>query len=167
MRYLGFLLLLGISPLLSAQTCLSTVPETSPVSALIDNADGTVSDQRTGLVWMSCSLGQTWTSSGCEGDATELSWQQALQRAHGYEFNGVNDWRVPNLKELSTITERSCVRPAVNATVFPNTPSDDYWTSTPSVTDPSRAWSIAFFNSSNAIRQKSLFGFVRLVRTAD
>jgi hypothetical protein len=59
------------------------------------------------------------------------------------------------------------VRPAINEFFFPNTSSDDYWTSTPSVVDPKRAWVIAFFNSSNSLKDKRLFVFTRLVRTAD
>jgi hypothetical protein len=116
---------------------------------------------------MRCSFGQTWLNDICVGDASELNWQQALQAAHGYVFANQLGWRVPNVKELSSITERSCVRPAINELLFPNTPSDDFWTSSPSVLDPHRAWVIAFFNSSNSIKQKDRFVFVRLVRNAD
>lgn len=150
-----------------AQTCLSSVDETTPSSDFVDNGDGTVTDSGTGLMWMQCSLGQIWEDGECTGDASELSWQQALQQAHGYSFAEQSDWRLPNIKELATIAERACVRPSINETLFPNTPSDDFWTSTPSVLDAERAWVIAFFNSSNSIKQKSLFVFARLVRTAD
>ncbi|AGH43655.1 Lcl C-terminal domain-containing protein [Paraglaciecola psychrophila] len=71
------------------------------------------------------------------------------------------------MKELASLTERSCARPAINEFFFPNTSSDDYWTSTPSVINPERAWVIAFFNSSNTLKDKRLFVFTRLVRTAD
>jgi hypothetical protein len=116
---------------------------------------------------MRCSLGQTWSGNTCVGDASELNWQQALQAAHGYKFANKKGWRVPNIKELATITERSCVRPAINEELFPNTPSDDFWTSTPAIQDVQRAWVLAFFNSSNSIKQKELFVFARLVRNAD
>ncbi len=150
-----------------AQTCLTTITETTPSANFTDNGDGTVSDLTTGLMWMQCSVGQTFQNGTCTGDASELSWQQALQFAHGYQFAGLDGWRVPNVKELSTITERSCVRPSINETLFPATLSDDYWTSTPSVIDANRAWVVAFFNSSNSIKQKNLFVFARLVRDVD
>lgn len=161
------LLLLVLGLQVQAQTCLTTVDETTPTDNFVDNGDGTISDPSTGLMWMQCSVGQTWNSGVCEGDASELTWQQALQAAHGLTFANQTGWRVPNIKELATISERSCVRPSINETLFPNTPSDDYWTSTPSVVDANRAWVIAFFNSSNSIKQKNLFVFARLVRTAD
>ena len=148
-----------------AQTCLSTAAETTPTNQFTDNNDGTITDTATGLIWMQCSLGQTWQNGSCLGDASELNWQQALQAAHGFHFAGQDGWRLPNLKELASITERQCVRPAINESLFPNTPSDDFWTSTPSLLDANRAWVVAFFNSSNAIKQKNLFVFARLVRT--
>ena len=164
-------LLLLVLPLLSfgafSQTCLSSITATTPTSNFVLNTDGTVTDQTFRLTWMRCSLGQTWSVDTCVGDASELNWQQALQTAHGYEYANKKGWRVPNIKELATITERSCVRPAVNEELFPNTPSDDFWTSTPSIQDAQRAWVVAFFNSSNSVKQKELFVFTRLVRTAD
>lgn len=151
----------------NAQTCLSDSLETAPATQFVDNGDGTVTDSTHGLMWMQCSLGQTWENGTCSGDADALNWQQALQQAHGYEFASLDGWRLPNVKELASLTERQCVRPAINETRFPNTPSDDFWSSTPSLSDPQRAWVVAFFNSSNSIKQKDLFVFVRLVRTAD
>lgn len=164
-KFLFCLLFLGQQAL--AQTCLSTIVETTPTTSFTDNGNGTISDLTTGLMWMQCSVGQTLQNGSCIGDASELSWQQALQFAHGFEFAHLGGWRLPNLKELSTITERSCVRPSINESLFPATQSDDYWTSTPSVTDPERAWVVAFFNSSNSIKQKNLFVFARLVRNID
>jgi hypothetical protein len=151
----------------ASQTCLPEFDATILEDAYIDNGDGTVTDASLGLTWMRCSLGQTWQNDSCTGDASELSWQQALLTAHGYQYANKLGWRVPNIKELASLTERACVRPAINSLFFPNTSSDDYWTSTPSVSDSQRAWVIAFFNSSNSLKDKKLFVFTRLVRTAD
>lgn len=164
-KCLSLCLLLSVNCL--AQTCLSTISESSPSENFVDNGDGTVSDLSSGLMWMSCSVGQSWSEGSCAGEATALDWQQALQAAHGKEFADMAGWRLPNVKELSSISERSCVRPAINTELFPNTPSDDFWSSTPSVIDGDRAWVVAFFNSSNSLKQKSLFVYVRLVRNVD
>lgn len=152
---------------LMSQTCLETITPTLSESDFTDNADGTLTDTRYGLMWMRCSLGQTWENETCNGDALELNWQQALVAAHGYVYADKLGWRVPNIKELASITERQCVRPAINNVLFPATPSDDFWTSTPAVADGQRAWVIAFFNSSNSIKAKSAFVYTRLVRTAN
>ena len=164
-KCLSLFLLLSVNCL--AQTCLSTISESSPSENYVDNGDGTVSDLSSGLLWMSCSLGQSWSEGSCVGEASALDWQQALQAAHGMEFADMAGWRLPNIKELSTLSERSCVRPAINTELFPNTPSDDFWSATPSVIDADRAWVVAFFNSSNSLKQKTLFVYVRLVRNVD
>lgn len=164
-RYLTPLVALLFASASQAQTCLSSVAETAPSTQFVDNKDGTVTDNKHGLMWMTCSVGQVWQTGNCSGDADKLNWQQALQAAHGLTFAKQTGWRVPNVKELATLTERACVRPSINAKTFPSTASDDYWTSTPSVSDPMRAWVVAFFNGSNSLKEKELFVFVRLVRT--
>ncbi len=152
-----------------AQTCLDSIDNTTPTDIFVDNANGTITDMTTGLMWMRCSVGQTFQASDnqCIDDAQQLNWQQALTTAHGFSFANFNDWRVPNLKELTSLVERQCVRPAINVELFPSTPSDDYWSSTPSVTDPARSWIVAFFNGSNSLRQKQQSVFVRLVRNVN
>ncbi|BDX06226.1 DUF1566 domain-containing protein [Planctobacterium marinum] len=154
---------------IQAQTCVSGLPETAPEANFTDNEDGTVTDTSTGLMWMRCSIGQTWsdTDSTCTGDATALTWQEALQIAYGYEYAGHNDWRLPNVKQLISITEKTCVRPSINETIFPETTSDDYWSSTPSLNDYTMSWVVAFFNSSNSLKEKDAFVYSRLVRVAD
>ena len=148
------------------QTCLSNIPATTPDAEFTELSTVQIKHERSGLVWMRCAIGQTWDGSNCTGDAQQLTWQQALQLAHGYQVEESGGWRLPNIKELATLTERQCVRPAINATLFPDTPADDFWTSTPAVNDDQRAWVVAFFNSSNSIKDKDRFVFVRLVRTA-
>jgi len=165
MKKLLFLMFISVSSY--AQTCLDDVNETADEAQFVVNTDGTATHTASGLMWMRCSVGQTYSAESCVGEADELNWQQALEEAHGYTFAGYSGWRVPNLKELATLTERACVRPAINETVFPNTLFDDYWTSTPSLLDADRAWVVAFFNSSNALKEKSLFVYTRLVRTVD
>lgn len=167
MKHVLLLMLLFSSYTLLAQTCLDNIEATTPTTNFVDNADGTITDSKRGLMWMRCSLGQTWQNAACVGDASVLTWQQALVSAHGYVYANQQGWRVPNIKELASITEGQCVRPAINVEIFPNTPADDFWTSTPSVTDPKRAWVIAFFNSSNSLKEKNLFVYTRLVRTAN
>lgn len=152
-----------------AQTCTSGLPETAPESNFIDNEDGTVTDTSTGLMWMRCSIGQTWNGENttCTGDATAMTWQEALQIAYGYEYASHNDWRLPNVKQLISITEKTCVRPSINEAIFPETTSDDYWSSTPSLSDYTMSWVVAFFNSSNSLKEKDAFIYTRLVRVAD
>lgn len=169
MKNLWLIILLFMTCNVWAQSCLTSIVDTSPDTNFTDNEDGTVTDSTTGLMWMKCTIGQTYneTDNTCTGEGTVLTWQEALQSTYGFQFATFTSWRLPNVKELASITERSCVRPSINETLFPNTPSDDFWTSTPSLVDLESAWVVAFFNSSNALKDKDNFVFVRLVRFAD
>ncbi len=62
---------------------------------LVDNKDGTVTDQATGLTWMKADSGKTMT------------WEQALKYAKNLNHAGYNDWRLPNVKELQSIVDYS------------------------------------------------------------
>jgi len=159
--------MLGVSVGVAAeQFCYSSVPETAAEDQFKKIDGGIAWHTVTNLMWMRCAIGQTWDGSDCLGEAQTYTWKEALQLSVGYEFLGSKNWRLPNLKELNSITEQACVRPSVDENVFSNTPSDDFWTSTPSGLDPTRAWVVAFFNSSTSIKQKDRSIYVRLVRTS-
>ncbi len=102
--------------------------------------NGTIKDTRTGLIWSVCSLGQTWGQDAkgndtCTGSpASYNTWKIALnavQSANTTATFSKNDWRLPNIKELDSIVDRSCYRPAINQDVFPNTSPINYYSSTP------------------------------------
>jgi hypothetical protein len=161
-----FSTLLFCANALAEQACLSSVPETAAEDEFEKIDGGLVWHTETNLIWMRCALGQTWDGSDCLGEATKFTWQEALQISVGYEFLGSTQWRLPNIKELVSITEKSCVRPSINDSTFPQTPPDDFWTSTPVANDGIRAWAVAFYNSSMSNKQKDRALNVRLVRTA-
>ncbi|SFR54034.1 DUF1566 domain-containing protein [Thiomicrospira sp. ALE5] len=67
------------------------------------NNDGTVYDKKTNLIWMRCSLGQTWTGTTCSGDASRHFLQVAEDLAKQSRFAGKTDWRVPTVDELHSL----------------------------------------------------------------
>ena len=105
-------------------------------------------------MWMTCSLGQTFGNSdySCTGSVTTFdTWTEALLAVQTFNdgggYAGHGDWRVPNVKELSSLVERACSAPsivqadsALSVTtsggsvdinqLFPSTPLWRYWTST-------------------------------------
>ena len=103
-----------------------------------------VYDKSTDLTWTRCSYGQQWTDDGgCSGSVKMLDWHSAM----GLHLQGDADWRLPQRDELQTIVAQNCKKPAINETVFPGTPSIQYWTSTAS--GPSYAW-VVFFRTGMA-----------------
>jgi len=151
----------------SYAACLTTIPATTPTSDFVDHGDGTVSHTKTGLMWKQCSEGLS--GAGCAtGAATGHTWQAALQLAEtlnaGVGFAGFNDWRLPNIKELNSIVERQCFTPAINATLFPNTVSSWYWSSSSYAANATGAWVVGFDGGGDGADIRSNNGYVRLVR---
>jgi len=153
--------------IVSAQTCqTASIPSTTPTSRFTMNGNGTVTDTKTGLMWKKCSEGQSGTDCS-SGSAATYTWQQALQQAqtvNSGSFAGYSDWRVPNVKELVSITEKQCVEPAINLTVFPNTPSSWFWSSSPGASVSNGAWIVYFSIGNSSYDFKDSFNYVRLVR---
>ena len=151
-----------------AQACkTASIPATTPTNRFTVNNNGTVSDTQTGLMWKTCSEGQNGTDcSG--GSAATYTWQLALQQAqtinNGGGFAGYSDWRVPNVKELVSITEKQCTEPAINLTVFPNTPSVWFWSSSPNASLSFHAWLVDFGGGYSFNFVKGSGSYVRLVR---
>lgn len=146
-----------------------------------------VTDTKTGLMWMRCSLGQKWDGSTCQGDATTYTWKKAIDSANNFSFAGYSDWRLPTVQELKTLVYCSggqptewneaissgeydgCIvtynSPTIVQEVFPNTPATWEWSSTPNDTDTNHAWAVNFGKGS-APRNGDKTGAVpvRLVR---
>jgi len=152
-----------------AQTCYdSDLTATTPTDRFVQNDNGTVEDSLTGLMWMRCSIGQTYNSetASCDSDAKQMTWKEALQTAKSTQFADFSDWHVPDFKQLAGMVERQCVNPAVNKVLFPNTPPENYWTNTTSIDVGDHAWAYAFYSGKNNLKSKNADIYVRLVRYA-
>lgn len=106
--------------------------------AFVDEGEGLIRDTRTDLVWERCSLGQDFAGEEedqvrCDGEAQPMNWEQALQEVaerNRSGYRGHDDWRLPNIKELSSLLEPRCAAPAIDAAVFPQSSFEGYWSST-------------------------------------
>lgn len=122
------------------QRCHDDLVSTTPTDAFIVLVDGAVLDKRTGLVWYRCALGQSFnrTTNQCDGEPISVTWQGALQSVESTNSNGgtagYQNWRLPNIKELGSLVERSCFNPALNIEIFPfytqEFGAERFWSST-------------------------------------
>ena len=119
---------------------------------LTNNGDGTVTDNTTGLMW------QQATAPGA------YSWEEALSYADNLTYAEYGDWRLPNLKELQSITDQETYDPVIDTDYFPITFSAHYWSSSTHVSNPESAWGVAFGEGEVDDDTKTLDGYVRCVR---
>jgi len=83
----------------------------------MDNGNGTISDQATGLTWTQGDSGST------------LDWEGALAYCEALDTAGYSDWRLPNTKELQTIADYTRI-PAIDPIFSLTAPESWFWTST-------------------------------------
>lgn len=156
---------------MAEQVCDTTkFPASAPVERFQDNGDGTVTDRTNQLMWMRCSVGQTWADGSCSGTPNLQDWASAIDYAEEVNRSGTffyTDWRVPKLPELASIAERGCKDPRINLIVFPTTPALPYWTSTPrpGAVDEGVVYALDFGVDGVVPELKNQQHLVRLVRT--
>jgi hypothetical protein len=131
------------------------------ISAYSYSSDGSeVVDLNTGLTWRRCSEGQTWSGSTCAGTAIAFIHEGALIHAKSQA-----GWRLPNIKELSSLLNVTTVNPTIDLAVFPATYSQVYWSSTPDLSfsaGDSRV--VEFSTGGTGISLRTSTHYVRLVR---
>lgn len=129
------LVMVALSHSVMAQTCSTKLQASTPTSRFMVNANGTVTDKQTGLMWKQCAEGLSGADCNT-GTIATYTWQAALNHVAdlnttGGGFATYTDWRVPNIKELGSIIELRCSTPLFNLTVFPNVAAtNNFWSST-------------------------------------
>jgi hypothetical protein len=117
-------------------------------------SNGAVTDNLTGLVWL--------RNANCDGAkqwAAALTWAATLASGNCGLSDGsvAGQWRLPSIKELSSLVNAGAVDPALPAGhPFTGVQSSYYWSSTPEAPYPSSAWGVylvdgymaAFFKTS-------------------
>lgn len=138
-----------------------------------DNSDGTATDSTTGLTWMRCAMGQGWSGSTCVSDGTVSHYSRldALALTGTVTLAGQTDWRLPSIRELQSIVDRSVVSPTIDSAAFPNTPTSmPYWSDSPDASRSYCQWTVDFeFGNSGSswyrpVNMQTPVGSVRLVR---
>ena len=131
-----------------------------PAPRFAEAGDGTITDNLTGLMW----------SKNANLPNGTTDWQGALDYVKalnsGAGLGGYHDWRLPNRKELFSLTDFSRHYPALpNGHPFENVQSNKYWSSTASSNNHLCAWSVLIWDGTVSHNYKSDTYFVWPVRS--
>jgi len=111
-----------------------------------------VTDSETQLQWKDDAIGSTMT------------WIDAISHCESLTFATHSDWRLPNLKELTSLVDDSKALPSIDTSVFEYTASNRYWSSTTYAGRTSDVWSVHFGNGYQYYSNKNDNYYVRCVR---
>lgn len=119
--------------LLSSLTLIGHSAAHAAGSRFVPNAAGDeITDTETGLIWRRCAEGQLWSGTTCTDTPTSFSFRNALEHAKSVAASTGVAWRLPNVKELSSLVIRERNGTRIDATAFPSTSSArSVWSSTP------------------------------------
>lgn len=82
----------------------TNAPACAPYAGLIDNKDGTLTDERSDLIWSRCDYGAKFVKGkGCVGEVKTWSWSEGLAIAKKSRASGADNWRMPTLDEFASI----------------------------------------------------------------
>ena len=116
-----------------------------------DNGNGTATDNNTGLKWQR------------QDDDQQYIWIEAVEYCQNLDLGARSDWRLPSIKELESIGDFGRRDPTINTSIFLNTKSSEYWTSTTYAGNANQAWSINFETLQISPKNKSSAYYVRCV----
>jgi hypothetical protein len=130
-------------------------------------AGGCVQDNLTGLMWeVKTTDGglRDWAKTYTNlGDNSISDSSTLVTDVNASNLCGFNDWRLPTVDELQSILDYSTNNPSIDASWFPNTQSNFYWSSTYDMWGGVRFWAVEF-NEGGVIGSGIGYRYVRLVR---
>lgn len=127
----------------------------APAGQYTNLQNGTVKDNRSGLVWQQTTTKQdSW--SGAQSDCSALNLG---------EF--ATGWRLPSKLELESLVDRQVAAPGptIDLTAFPSAQTGSYWTSTPVAPGHGGggAWLVSFSDGTSSLLPTDRTFWVRCV----
>lgn len=118
---------------------------------LRDDAKNIVTDNKTGLMWQDDAIGN------------QVDWNTAITTCENLTLGGYDDWRLPNIRELKSIVDKSRFNPAISPNFI--IASSYIWSSTTYVAYPDYAWFVYFgMSGDDGAFDKTNNNYVRCVR---
>jgi len=123
---------------------------------IYDEQNDIVYDNTTKLMWQDSN----------DTISSKKSWSDAVLYCKELTLGGYDDWRLPSIEELVSITDKSRYNPSIGEE-FKSIVSDFYWSSTQTYSYPSHAWAVSFLDGSvSSIEDVETKYYIRCVRAS-
>lgn len=149
---LGLLVMAGCDRYVNTPQCSEMLRDTPFPEHMAADSIGSVLDKETGLRWYRCSAGQRYSKGQCIGDVIQLSQADAIAWAKEFSARANQDWRLPTVSEMKSLTVSGCLNPILHTAVFPGVLIENYWTSSVSPTMPGLGCIFYTFNGNSHCR---------------
>jgi hypothetical protein len=136
----------------------------TPKKYIVSDNQQEVLDTQTGLIWRRCVEGMKWNGTTCSGSPFYGMFQEVLERAVNQAHLTGKPWRVPNIKELSSLVDSTQSNISIDAVIFPATLNDQFWSSSSYAMDAFFGWMTHFYYGASYYSYSEDTGAVRLVR---
>ncbi len=103
----------------------------APAQRFVASVPNVVVDSATGLSWQQLAASSTYT------------WANAQSYCSSLSLNGTG-WRLPNVRELGSLLDRSNGSSWIDATAFPAGPAQYIWSATPVEGNAGQVWGVDF-----------------------
>ena len=123
------------------------------LQAQVKRDNDTVFDTKTNLYWQ----------DDRSAKSVMKKFKDAIVYCEDLTLSGYDDWRLPSIKELQSITDSKEQNPTI-IKGFDNCASNYYWSSTEHMDIPKRAWFISFDNGYKYSYHQNRSYYVRCVR---
>jgi hypothetical protein len=113
-------------------------PAVAPPNQYTEISGDEVLDNYTRLIWQ-----RDGAASGL------LDWSEAVSYCDGLSLGGFDNWRLPTIRELSTLVDEALVAPSINESYFSNTAygarqTDKWYWASHRARDGSNSWALNF-----------------------
>ncbi|HEY5674520.1 MAG TPA: DUF1566 domain-containing protein [Malonomonas sp.] len=112
---------------------------------LVGHSDGTVLDQRTGLIWQQEASGR-------------MPWLEAVRFCNQLELAGVRGWRLPFRDELKTLISQTG-ESMLDEQAFPGAQAEVYWSLSREEQQPDQVWGVSFVDGKDYMFDRKDFNF--------
>jgi hypothetical protein len=131
-----------------------------PQNYSVNEADGLVLDEVTGLEWQrSVDVGP--------GESGGFVWEAAVAHCDELEQGGKSDFYLPSRLELVTLVDPARFDPAIDGDAFPETAPEAYWTASPVAASAEQSFYVNLFFGYTSSNYRVYEQFVRCVRNAE